>query len=114
LEASLKSTQDELADTRAELNKQHALCEKLETDLMALNSNNANAPREEGWESTESGISGLGLELGLRAKVCLLFEQLLRVADENNMAGRSWPELNTLNTDSFHTICGYIYSSNRD
>jgi homeobox protein cut-like len=37
LEASLKSTQDELADTRAELAKQQALCEKLETDLLALN-----------------------------------------------------------------------------
>jgi homeobox protein cut-like len=70
LEASLRSTQEELADTRAELFKQQALCEKLETDLMALNTNNG--PREEGGESGESGIQGLGLELGLRPKVCLL------------------------------------------
>ncbi|KAJ8588870.1 hypothetical protein M405DRAFT_819013 [Rhizopogon salebrosus TDB-379] len=66
LEASLRSTQEELADTRAELFKQQALCEKLETDLMALNTNNG--PREEGGESGESGIQGLGLELGLRPK----------------------------------------------
>ncbi|KAG2106527.1 CASP C terminal-domain-containing protein [Suillus cothurnatus] len=46
LEASLKSTQDELADTRAELAKQQALC----------------------GESGESGISGLGLEFGSRTK----------------------------------------------
>ncbi|OAX40365.1 hypothetical protein K503DRAFT_768625 [Rhizopogon vinicolor AM-OR11-026] len=68
LEASLRSMQDELADTRAELVKQQALCEKLETDLMALNTNNGSGSREEGGESGESGIAGLGLELGLRSK----------------------------------------------
>ncbi|KAG2747372.1 hypothetical protein P692DRAFT_201847755 [Suillus brevipes Sb2] len=67
LETSLKSTQDELADTHAELAKQHALCEKLETDLLALNTNSGSA-REEGGENGESGISGLGLEFGLRSK----------------------------------------------
>ncbi|KIK44901.1 hypothetical protein CY34DRAFT_802255 [Suillus luteus UH-Slu-Lm8-n1] len=68
LETSLKSTQDELADTHAELAKQHALCEKLETDLLALNTNSGSGPREEGGENGESGISGLGLEFGLRSK----------------------------------------------
>ncbi|KAG2153772.1 CASP C terminal-domain-containing protein [Suillus bovinus] len=68
LEASLKSTQDELADTHAELVKQQALCEKLETDLLALNTNNGSGPREESGENGESGISGLGLEFGLRTK----------------------------------------------
>lgn len=68
LETSLKSTQDELADTHAELAKQHALCEKLETDLLALNTNSGTGPREEGGENGESGISGLGLEFGLRSK----------------------------------------------
>ncbi|KAG1746186.1 CASP C terminal-domain-containing protein [Suillus lakei] len=68
LEASLKSTQDELADTHAELAKQQALCEKLETDLLALNTNSGGGPREEGGENGESGISGLGLEFGLRSK----------------------------------------------
>ncbi|KAG1878331.1 CASP C terminal-domain-containing protein [Suillus subluteus] len=68
LEASLKSTQDELADTHAELAKQQALCEKLETDLLALNTNSGSGSREEGGESGESGISGLGLEFGLRTK----------------------------------------------
>ncbi|KAG2150921.1 CASP C terminal-domain-containing protein [Suillus clintonianus] len=66
LEASLKSTQNELADTHAELAKQQALCEKLETDLLALNTNSGRGLREEGGESGESGISGLGLEFGLR------------------------------------------------
>ncbi|KAG1771726.1 CASP C terminal-domain-containing protein [Suillus occidentalis] len=69
LETSLKSTQDELADTHAELAKQHALCEKLETDLLALNTNSGSGTREEGGENGESGISGLGLEFGLRSKV---------------------------------------------
>ncbi|KAG2354889.1 CASP C terminal-domain-containing protein [Suillus spraguei] len=68
LEASLKSTQDELADTHAELAKQQALCEKLETDLFALNTNSGSGSREEGGENGESGISGLGLEFGLRTK----------------------------------------------
>ncbi|KAG2119891.1 CASP C terminal-domain-containing protein [Suillus discolor] len=68
LEASLKSTQDELADTHAELAKQQALCEKLETDLLALNTNNGGGSREENGENGESGISGLGLEFGLRTK----------------------------------------------
>ncbi|KAG1799686.1 CASP C terminal-domain-containing protein [Suillus plorans] len=68
LEASLKSTQDELADTHAELAKQQALCEKLETDLLALNTNNGGGSREEGGENGEGGISGLGLEFGLRTK----------------------------------------------
>ncbi|KAG1742079.1 hypothetical protein EDD22DRAFT_1006756 [Suillus occidentalis] len=43
--------QDELADTHAELAKQHALCEKLETDLLALNINGGSGPREEGDEN---------------------------------------------------------------
>ncbi|KAG2055843.1 hypothetical protein BDR06DRAFT_953680 [Suillus hirtellus] len=68
LEASLKSTQDELADTHAELAKQQALCDKLEMDLLALNTNNGRGSREENGENGESGISGLGLEFGLRTK----------------------------------------------
>ncbi|KAG2079209.1 hypothetical protein BDR04DRAFT_1086356 [Suillus decipiens] len=68
LEASLKSTQDELADTHAELAKQQALCEKLETDLFALNTNSGSGSREDGGEHGESGISGLGLEFSLRSK----------------------------------------------
>ncbi|KAG0701321.1 CASP C terminal-domain-containing protein [Suillus ampliporus] len=68
LEASLQSTQDELAETHIELAKQQALCEKLETDLLALNTNSGSGPREEGGDNGESGISGLGLELGLRSK----------------------------------------------
>ncbi|KAG1729204.1 CASP C terminal-domain-containing protein [Suillus paluster] len=68
LEASLKSTEDELAETHAELAKQQALCEKLETDLLALNTNSGSGPREESGENVESGIAGLGLELGLRSK----------------------------------------------
>lgn len=68
LEASLKSTQDELADTHTELAKQQALCEKLETDLLALNTNNGGGLRGENGENGESGISGLGLEFGLRTK----------------------------------------------
>ncbi|KAG1758618.1 Sec1-like protein [Suillus occidentalis] len=42
---------DELADTHAELAKQHALFEKLETDLLALNINGGSGPREEGDEN---------------------------------------------------------------
>ncbi|KAG1742082.1 hypothetical protein EDD22DRAFT_958950 [Suillus occidentalis] len=42
---------DELADTHAELAKQHVLCEKLETDLLALNINGGSGPREEGDEN---------------------------------------------------------------
>jgi hypothetical protein len=114
LEASLRSMQDELADTRAELVKQQALCEKLETDLMALNTNNGSGSREEGGESGESGIAGLGLELGLRSKVFLLLKKLFRVVDGNNMAGRSWPEHNALDANTFHVFCGYVHPSNCD
>lgn len=66
-----------MADTRADLFKQQALCEKLEMDLMALNTNNGSGPKEEGGESGESGIAGLGLELSLRPKVFLAFQQVV-------------------------------------
>ena len=83
-------------------------------DLMALNTNNGSGPKEEGGESGESGIAGLGLELGLRPKVFLLSNRLSPVVDEHNTVGRSWPEHNTLDADTFHVICRYVHPSNCD
>ncbi|KAG1891679.1 beta-glucan synthesis-associated protein-domain-containing protein [Suillus fuscotomentosus] len=47
---------DELADTHAKLAKQHALCEKLEMDLLALNINSGSGPREEGTYLPMEGL----------------------------------------------------------
>jgi hypothetical protein len=58
LEASLQTSRDQLAVTSSELEKQQALTEKLETDLLSLNKSNG--------EATPSNSTDVlaGLELG--------------------------------------------------
>lgn len=65
LEESVKSTQSELDTIRAELSKQKALNEKLETDLLALDNRSVNAPSTSGTTAVEDALAGLGLDLGL-------------------------------------------------
>ncbi|KAG1894507.1 uncharacterized protein F5891DRAFT_1195207 [Suillus fuscotomentosus] len=63
---------DELADTHAKLAKQHALCEKLEMDLLALNINSGSGPREEGTYLPMEGLLLNGHHLfRLAALACL-------------------------------------------
>jgi homeobox protein cut-like len=69
LESSLQAISEEVIHTRAELEKQTALNEKLENDLLLINqrvSNGASAKDE----STANGQDGLsGLKLGQKSVV---------------------------------------------
>ncbi|GJJ06327.1 hypothetical protein Clacol_000518 [Clathrus columnatus] len=64
LEASLRSTTEELSWTTAELEKQKSLNEKLETDLLQINVNNS-ARKSSEQSETSTAVDGLaGLNIG--------------------------------------------------
>ncbi|KIJ09330.1 hypothetical protein PAXINDRAFT_172520 [Paxillus involutus ATCC 200175] len=67
LEESLKAAQSELDTTRVELSKQKELNEKLEIDLLALDSRPPNParPSANGTADLNDTLAGLGLDLGL-------------------------------------------------
>lgn len=65
LEGSFKSTQSELDTARTELSKQKSLNEKLETDLLALESRSAKPANANGTTGIDDALAGLGLDLGL-------------------------------------------------
>ncbi|KAJ3550102.1 hypothetical protein NM688_g5108 [Phlebia brevispora] len=61
LEASLQSVQSELAMTSSELEKQRALNEKLENDLLQMEAHNPKATNAESQEQDDDALAGLEL-----------------------------------------------------
>lgn len=59
------STQSELDAARTELSKQRSLNEKLETDLLALDSRSAMDPITDNTTGIDDALAGLGLDLNL-------------------------------------------------
>lgn len=87
LEASLKSVEEQLTQTSSELEKQKALNEKLENDLLAINKHKLNGNgRPDGALSPAAANESqsdllVGLELGKKSTVGVLYIYCKQLTD---------------------------------